>query len=332
MAYTNSPLAKYKRISPNRTSPRNHAIDTITPHCFVGQASVEDMCAWLSNTSAQASANYVIGADGRVGLNVEEQDRSWCSSSRDNDNRAVTIECASDKTDPYAINAKVYATLIELMVDICRRNGKTKLTWPGTKEKYLAYRPKKDEMLLSVHRWYAAKACPGDYIYSRLGKIATEVTDRLGGKPAQQDEEVHWYRVRKTWKDEKSQLGAYQVLQNAKDNCPAGYVVFDDNGKAVYTPDTPHVYSPEEWFAEIAPIAVNLAKTNRILPSVVIAQTYLETGCGTTDLTGKRNIIGMKADLINNTWISVWDGKTYVKKTPEYVNGQLIYKEDTFRV
>lgn len=90
---------------------------------------------------------------------VEEEDRSWCSSSGSNDNRAVTIECASDTTAPYAMNDKVYATLMELCVDICKRNGKSKLIWLGDKDKTLAYSPKSDEMLITVHRWFANKSC-----------------------------------------------------------------------------------------------------------------------------------------------------------------------------
>ena len=135
MGYTNSPLVKYTKISPNKTVPRNHAIDRITPHCYVGQVPVESMGQWFANTSAQASSNYGIGVDGKVGMFVEEKDRSWCSSNRDNDNRAVTIECASEKTSPFRINDVVYERLIELMIDVCRRNGKNCLLWFGDKEK-----------------------------------------------------------------------------------------------------------------------------------------------------------------------------------------------------
>ena len=332
MGYSNSSLTNYKRISPNKTSPRNHSIDRITPHCYVGNVSVQDMGQWFANESAQASPNYGIGVDGSVGLFVEEKDRSWCSSSRDNDNRAVTIECASDKTEPYAINDKVYNKLIELMADICRRNGKNKLLWFGDKDKTLAYNPKANEMVMTVHRWFANKSCPGNYIYNRLPQIAARVNEILAGSAPSTD--IKWYRVRKSWADEKSQVGAYEVLENAIAHCPVGYTVYDYTGKAVYTQKAPDVYSPEEWFAEIAPIAQDLAKKNAILPSVVIAQTYLETGCGSTDLTAKRNIIGMKADLINGSWsqFSVWDGQTYTKKTPEYHNGQLVYVDDVFRV
>jgi len=88
---SNSSLVSYTRISPNRNSPRNHKIDTITIHCYTAQASVEDMGNWLCNPSAEASANYGIGTDGRIGLFVPEGDRSWCSSSSSNDNRAITI-------------------------------------------------------------------------------------------------------------------------------------------------------------------------------------------------------------------------------------------------
>lgn len=129
MAFTNSPLVSYTKISPNKTVNRNKAIDVITPHCVVGQCSVETLGNIFAPTSRQASSNYGIGADGKVGMYVEEKDRSWCSSSSSNDNRAVTIECASDTKHPYSMNDKVYATLIELCVDICKRNGKTKLVW-----------------------------------------------------------------------------------------------------------------------------------------------------------------------------------------------------------
>ena len=104
----NSPLAKYTKISPNKTSPRNHKIDTITIHCVVGQCSVETLGNVFAPSSRQASSNYGIGYDGKIGMYVEEKDRSWCTSSRSNDHRAITIECASDKTHPYAVNDKVY--------------------------------------------------------------------------------------------------------------------------------------------------------------------------------------------------------------------------------
>lgn len=184
MGFTNSSLATVKLISLNKNSPRNKPIDVITIHCFVGQVTAKRGCEVFQPATKKASCNYVVGLDGGIGLCVEEKDRSWCTSSAANDNRAVTIEVASDTAHPYAVTAKAYAALLDLVTDICRRNGKTKLLWLGDKAKTLAYKPAADEMLLTVHRWYAAKACPGEYLFSRHAAIAEEVTKRLSAGTA----------------------------------------------------------------------------------------------------------------------------------------------------
>lgn len=181
MGYTNSPLVSYTKLSPNHSGQRTHAIDRITPHCVVGQCSVETLGNIFAPTERQASCNYGIGADGRVGMYCEEKNRSWCSSSSANDQRAITIECASDTSAPYAFKDVVYSKLIELCVDICKRNGKKKLLWLGDKNKTLNYQPKSDEMVLTVHRWFANKSCPGDWMYQRMGDLAAKVTAKLGG-------------------------------------------------------------------------------------------------------------------------------------------------------
>ena len=179
MAYTNSPLVVYTKLSPNHSGQRTHSIDRITPHCVVGQLSAESICGCFISPDRQASCNYGIGSDGRVSLCVEEKNRSWCTSSRENDQRAITIECASDKTHPYAFKDVVYNRLVELCIDICKRNGKKMLLWLGDKEKTLNYIPKSDEMVLTVHRWYANKSCPGDWMYARMGDLASKVTAAL---------------------------------------------------------------------------------------------------------------------------------------------------------
>lgn len=181
MGYTNSSLVSYTKLSPNNSGQRTHSIDRITPHCVVGQCSVETLGNIFAPTTKQASSNYGIGVDGRVGMYVEEKNRSWCSSSSENDQRAVTIECASDATAPYAFKDVVYNKLIELCVDICKRNGKNKLLWFGDKTKTLNYAPKSGEMVLTVHRWFANKSCPGDWMYARMGDLATKVTQKLSG-------------------------------------------------------------------------------------------------------------------------------------------------------
>lgn len=338
MAFTNSPLTTYTRISPNRTVNRNHAIDRITPHCVVGQLSAPAMANLSMFTIYDeingASCNYGIGRDGDVALVVEEKDRSWCSSSKENDHRAVTIECASDTKHPYSITDAVWNTLIKLCTDICRRNGKDRLIWFGDKNKTLAYNPKPNEMILTVHRWFANKACPGDFIYARLGLLADTVTKALGGSA---EPVADKYVVRLSYKQPETQTNSYNNLDYAKaeaDRHPGYSVYVAETGECVYTSLQELGYTPDEWIAMIMPICVELATKYHILPSVVFAQTALETGWGTTDLTRRFNVLGMKADLINNTWKdhSVWDGEVYRKVTPEYHNGQLIYVEDNFRV
>lgn len=181
MGYTNSSMVVYTKLSPNHSGTRTHAIDRISPHCVVGQCTAEGLGDWFHQSSTQASSNYGIDKNGRVGLYVEEKNRSWCTSSNANDQRAITIECASDTTEPYTMNNNVYETLIKLCTDICKRNGKKKLLWFADKDKSLNYAPKSDEMLITVHRWFANKSCPGNWLYARLGDVAARVTANLGG-------------------------------------------------------------------------------------------------------------------------------------------------------
>lgn len=202
---SNSGLVVYTKLSPNHSGQRTHSIDRITPHCVVGQLSCESICGCFTSPDREASCNYGIGTDGRISLCVEEKNRSWCSSSNANDQRAVTIECSSDKTAPYAMTDAVYAALIDLCTDICKRNGKSKLLWFGDKNKTLAYEPKADEMIITVHRWFANKSCPGDWLYNRLGDLAAKVTSRLGGGSQPQPSGT-LYRV---------QTGAYKQKANA---------------------------------------------------------------------------------------------------------------------
>lgn len=181
MAYTNSTMVVYTKLSPNHSGQRTMNIDRISPHCVVGQCTAEGLGDWFARSSTQASSNYGIDKDGRVGMYVEEKNRSWCTSSNANDQRAITIECASDTKEPYTMYDVVYQTLIKLCVDICKRYGKKKLLWLGDKDKTLAYTPASDEMIITVHRWFANKSCPGEWLYSRLGDLASKVTAALGG-------------------------------------------------------------------------------------------------------------------------------------------------------
>ena len=179
---SNSPLVTYTNITKNKTSPRNHAIDTITIHCIVGQWTAKQGCDYFATTDRECSANYIVGKDGSVGLSVDEADRSWCTSSRENDNRAITIEVASDTEHPYAVTDAAYAALIKLVADICKRNGIKKLVWSTNKTDRVNHA---NGCNMTVHRDYANKACPGQYLYDRHGAIAAAVNEILGSSTTQ---------------------------------------------------------------------------------------------------------------------------------------------------
>lgn len=179
---SNSSLVRYTKISPNKTSPRNHKIDTVTIHCAAGQLTARQLLNLNSfvkyDPKNGSSCNYAIGYDGSIGLGVKEKDRSWCTSSRSNDHRAITIEVASEPKHPYSVTDEAYKALILLLVDICKRNNIKELKWQGNKS--LIGQVNKQNM--TVHRWFANKDCPGEYLYSRHGQIAKEVNEQLNKK------------------------------------------------------------------------------------------------------------------------------------------------------
>lgn len=188
MGYTNSNLVTYTKISPNRTSPRNHIIDTITIHCYVGQVTAKSGCnaSHFVNYDPHngASCNYVVGYDGSIGLCVEEKDRAWTSggslkvngiSGSENDHRAVTIEVACEPYNPYEVTDKALSALINLCADICKRNNIKELKWKADKSLV----GQVDKQNMTVHRWFANKACPGDYLYNKHSYIAQEVNKKL---------------------------------------------------------------------------------------------------------------------------------------------------------
>lgn len=280
MAYTNSSMVVYTKLSPNHSGQRSHSIDRITPHCVVGQCTAEGLGEWFEKQSTQESSNYGIDKDGRVGMYVEEKNRSWCSSSSANDQRAITIECASDTTEPYAFRDIVYQRLIELCIDICKRNGKNKLIWFGDKDKTLNYSPKSGEMVLTVHRWFANKSCPGNWMYARMGDLAEKVTKALQGSSD-------------SGGGSASKGMQASILKNL---------------------------SEADAIRKVGALFTAEQKKSGILASVSLAQFILESGYGKSELAqNANNLFGMKCSLSGNTWSrSSWDSKSkYTKKTQE---------------
>ena len=200
MTYSNSNLVTYKNITKNKTVNRIHNIDTITIHCFVGQVTAKQGCDFFANTPNECSANYVIGFDGSIGLSVEEKDRSWCSSNRENDMRAITIEVASETSEPYNVTEKAYNALIKLLVDVCKRNNIKQLLWKNDKSLI----GQVDKQNMTVHRWFANKSCPGTYLFNKMGEIANSVNAELNKETNKNNSTI--YRV---------QVGAFSVYENA---------------------------------------------------------------------------------------------------------------------
>ena len=356
MAYTNSSMVVYTKLSPNHSGQRTMAIDRITPHCVVGQCTAEGLGEWFMNTGIQASSNYGIDKDGRVALYVEEKNRSWCSSSNANDQRAITIECASDTSEPYAFRDVVYQTLIKLCIDICKRNGKSKLLWLGDKDKTLNYSPKSGEMILTVHRWFANKSCPGNWMYARMGDLASKVTAALGDgsvdvsvnlqkgdsgdavKTMQKMLIACGYSCGSAGADGsfgENTLAAVKAFQKA-----AGITV-----DGIYGPVTKAALekaykakssgestgsgtqatvlkdlSEADAIKKVGALFTADQKKTGILASLSLAQFILESGYGKSELAqGANNVFGMKCSLSGNTWSgSTWDGTSkYTKKTQE---------------
>lgn len=169
---SNSPLVSYTLISPNSTNPRNHKIDTITIHHIAGVLTAKEIANLTNfrNPEYESSCNYAVGKDGDIALIVEEKNRSWCSSSRSNDHRAITIEVSnSARGGNWPVSDKVIEATIELCVDICKRNNIEKLNFTGDKTGNL-----------TMHKWFANTNCPGPYLESKYPYIAEEVNRRLG--------------------------------------------------------------------------------------------------------------------------------------------------------
>lgn len=286
---SNSPLVDYTRISPNKNSPRNHKIDTVTIHCVVGQCTVETLGNIFAPTSRQASSNYGVGTDGKIGMYVEEKDRSWCSSNAANDNRAVTIEVASDTKHPYAVNDRAFAALLDLVTDICKRNGIKKLVWSTKKADRVNH---KNGCNMTVHRDYANKSCPGDYLYNRHGEIAAEVNRRLGVADTAPDagaaQGVTVYTVKKG--DTLSQIAAkygttYQAI--------AAY-----NG--IKNPNAIRVGQKIKIPASTAPAALKKGDRVKVLNAVTYDGKPFRTYYDTYDViqvSGARVVIGVGATV-----------------------------------
>ena len=290
---SNSTLVNCTVKSPNHSGKRTHSIDTLTPHCVVGQLSAEAIGGCFTSSARQASCNYGIGTDGRVVLCVDEENRSWCSSSNSNDQRAVTIECASDKTAPYAMNNAVYEKLIKLCADICKRNGKTKVLWLGSKEKTLAYTPKSNEMVLTAHRWFANKSCPGDWLYSRYGELADKINALLGTASASsgtQATNTSFPAVPFTVKVLVSDL-------NIRKTPAMGNNIVGQTGKGTFT-----IIEVQDGWGKLKSGAGWIYLENKEYVTIAGSTSSTTSSSGQTATTAKKSVDEIAKEVIKGSW------------------------------
>lgn len=170
---SNSSLVSFRKIVEGHYSSRQgNKISRIIIHHQAGCLSLESLYNVMA--SRMASATYGIDVNGNIGQYVDEAYRPWTSSSWEADKCAVTIEVANNTFAPnWTISDASMKALIKLCIDICRRNGITRLNYTGDKSGNL-----------HMHKWYASTACPGPYLESKFAYIAEEVNKRLTGSTA----------------------------------------------------------------------------------------------------------------------------------------------------
>lgn len=196
---SNSPLAEYRHVTKNKNSPRNHKIDTVTIHCMAGQMTGRGCADYFASTTRQVSSNYCIGYGGDIAVSVDESDRSWCSCSPSNDHRAITIEVATDSTYPYKCTDAAFKALLDLLTDVCKRNGIAELNYTGDLSGNM-----------TKHKWFASTACPGAYLEGKFQEIEKAVNLRLKTGAAIENTET------KTDKLYRVQIGSYLTRKNAE--------------------------------------------------------------------------------------------------------------------
>lgn len=187
--------------------------------------TAESCGALFSNPARQVSSNYGVDKDGRIALYVDEANRSWCSSNNANDQRAITIEVASDAKEPYAVNDKAFASMLDLVEDCCRRNNIKKLVWSTDKNTRVNHL---NGCNMTVHRDYANKSCPGTFLYERMGEIAEEINKRLGNNVETPSVFIP-YTVRVTIKDLRIRKGPGTNYASSGFISPAVYTIVEES-------------------------------------------------------------------------------------------------------
>lgn len=202
----------YTNITPNKSSRNGCAVDRLTIHCMAGHMTAKACADYFAKSSTQASANYCIGSDGEVAISCPPEYRSWCSSNGDNDRRAITIEVSSDNKHPYIFDSKALDTLMEFVPNVMKMYNKDTLVYIPDKDKALAYQPKPNEMLLTFHRWFKNKACPGDWWMGMQDAFVNEINKKF----LNQNQTTNNQPIQDNHKEEKEEI-TKEILKQLKE-------------------------------------------------------------------------------------------------------------------
>lgn len=299
-------------------------------------------CQYYASQYIGASAHYYVGFEGEIWQSVEDEDIAWHVGA----SSYVHPECRNSNSIgiELCVRKKSHTTLNATDKDWYFEDATVKSAIALTKMLMKKYNIPADHVIR--HYDVTGKICPNPYVYNLYeatwGKFKMAISDSIKSDAGISVKE--YYRVRKTWADSKSQLNAYEVLQNAKNNCPAGYHVFDNKGNIVYTPTvettvtitgtqaTQITGTEQERAGQLSQI-VHKTDNSGIVHSLTAGQIILESGYCTTELAiNANNLFGMKCTLSGNTWKSVWDGKSYYEKySLEYENGVWVNRKSKFR-
>lgn len=211
----------YTNVTPNKSSRNGQAVDRLTIHCMAGHMTAKACTDYFAKSSTQASANYCIGSDGEVAISCPPEFRSWCSSNGDNDRRAITIEVSSDNKHPYIFDSKALDTLMEFVPNVMKMYNKSKLVYIADKDKALAYQPKQDEMLLTFHRWFKNKACPGDWWMSMQDAFVNDINKKFLSQNQTNEEQP----IQDTNNSDKEKIDK-EILKSLKERIDALFKVY----------------------------------------------------------------------------------------------------------
>lgn len=167
---TVSSLSSVSIISPNTSGLRTAPISKVTVHHMAGDLTVEQCGSIFKSASRQASSNYGVGSDGRIGCYLEEEYHPWTSSSYWNDDRAITLEVADYNLGDWSPSRAAYQSTVLLCADICNRYGIFP-TYTGD-----------TDGTFTEHRMYAATSCPGDWWHAKMPDFVNNVKQAMKGR------------------------------------------------------------------------------------------------------------------------------------------------------